>query len=771
MADVLLHDYVEQMRGHVRAGHFSDASALGKHILHYYPKHVETYVILAQASLENDDLGGAADLFRRVLSADPENVVALAGMALISEAQDKNDEALWYLERAHEIQPTNDELRTELMRIREIYYGTAPERLEMTPGALARIYARQGLYSAAINEFRRLLRTESQRYDARVALAETLYRAGRTDEAAQLAQNIMTDAPYALKPNLILGVLWTENAVAEGQQFLARAQALDPESRVARELVGPAWGHTQSPLLPSLEEQIKPSELDSLVIGTAFSKAPMVEQPAAASADWEELPGAEHEPATPAVVATAADISAFEQEPETQTAPALERETKLSPPVIALGAAALTGIVRAAETEPAPAADATLSEIAAAEQQVQAQAQVAKQETVEQAPTVQDSTGQAAPKIEPPIPVETAAPRARPKDGIPTDAIAAAAAALATSIAVDKLRQPAPARRTHPALPKVRPVIRGAAEKLPAWLYLSAPPAQAAALFDTAPQTEAERIEPMPAALADDRPTWLKDAQVASLATAAAAPIGDPDIPDWLRAAQDVDAAQETAQAAPQEKSKELPPAAVAAAAAAVTLPEWLREPETSTANKTESAAPAPTEQSSIAALPEWLQAEQSTTTTAEPTNAPTSEGWTNEPAEKTAPVYVAAIENEPVPVRAETSPTKAAMPKTETAAEKTEPISTAATGPLPEKPLDARALIENARQRRDNGDLKGALDLYERAMHRRPNHLDEIIVDLQDLEKNPNAPITLHRLLGEAFAMAGRYKESLEQYRLAMAK
>src|SRR5581483_9540504 len=182
MADVLLHDYVEQLRERVRSGRMSDALTLGQHILRYYPKHIETYVVLAQASLESDDLASATDLFRRVLSADPENVLALAGMALINEAQDKNDEALWYLKRAYEIQPTNDELRRELMRVRELYYGAASERLELTPGALARIYARQGQYASAINEFRRLLRTESKRFDARVALAEALYRAGRTDE-------------------------------------------------------------------------------------------------------------------------------------------------------------------------------------------------------------------------------------------------------------------------------------------------------------------------------------------------------------------------------------------------------------------------------------------------------------------------------------------------------------------------------------------------------------------------------------------------------------
>ncbi len=267
MADVLLREYVDQLRDTLRAGKYADAFALGQHILHYFPKHVETYTLLAQACLETDDLAGATDLFRRVLSADPENILALAGMALLSETQDKYDDALWYLERAYEVQPSHDDLRRELLRVREMFYGAAPARLELTSGALARVYARQGQYAHAINEFRRLLRTDSKRYDARVGLAETLYRAGRTDEAAQVAQSVMADAPFALKPNLILGTLWSENAVPEGQQFLKRAQQLDPEHRVARQLIGAHFADGQTPRLPQLGERAISSPLDDQEIG------------------------------------------------------------------------------------------------------------------------------------------------------------------------------------------------------------------------------------------------------------------------------------------------------------------------------------------------------------------------------------------------------------------------------------------------------------------------------------------------------------------------
>jgi hypothetical protein len=91
-------------------------------------------------------------------------------------------------------------------------------------------------------------------------------------------------------------------------------------------------------------------------------------------------------------------------------------------------------------------------------------------------------------------------------------------------ITLDVANQPAPTRRAHPAIPKVRPVIRGAAEKIPAWLALGTTAAGASASFETDSPTEVERIAPIATAssaaaraTADepphDRPEWLVEAE------------------------------------------------------------------------------------------------------------------------------------------------------------------------------------------------------------------------------------------------------------------
>lgn len=763
------------MRAHVQAGRLSDAFALGQHILRYYPKHIETYVVLAQASLEANDMAGATDLFRRVLSADPENVLALAGMALIHEMQDRSDEALWYLERAYEIQPGNDDLRRELVRLREMYYGAVTERLELTPGALARIYARQGQYAPAVNEFRRLLRHEGKRYDARVALAEALYRAGRADEAAQLAQNIMQDAPYSLKPNLILGVLWSENSVPEGKEYLARAQAMDPECRVARDLIGAGFADMPPPRLPSLDAKTAGAPQGDQPIGLAYA------EPAASSfaADADTF-ASEIEPFDAAQDIDELQVSAPESAHETGGPPLA---------AAAIGTIAAAEMLSARETaradaspvpgtaqvETAPTGESTVHDAGlAAAAPADATTWVAEASTMpDTIPAEIAAAQEQSASLPPPVRADASpAPRARSKsDSIPTDAIAAAAAALATSIAVDKSKQPAPARRTHPALPKVRPVIGGASDKLPGWLRLSATPSQASASFDAPAPTKAEHIAPIvtpetnPAQ--DNRPDWLVQAQASTSGQAADAP--DTELPAWLRSAAVLSQAQNLV-TSPSPETLSGVPAGDSIKAAESPLPDWLRD---SNQTKVQAAAvsTAATDEPK-SEIPAWLQ-----DAPVQASGAPTADSLSDtkgtadvmqEPVRAGEPGT--GVTNELPPPLTGTGSTQGIASPPPAVPEATESVSPEPAA-APEKPADARALIDTARVKRDNGDLKGALDSYERAMHRRPNHLEEIVGDLQELMKQPDTPATVHRLLGEAYAMTGRYKESLEQYRLAMGK
>ena len=67
--------------------------------------------------------------------------------------------------------------------------------------------------------------------------------------------------PYCLKANLILGEIWTSSGREEGQVYLRRAEALDPESRMASQLFGDA-----SPI-PARQVPIAPLAYRPVVAG------------------------------------------------------------------------------------------------------------------------------------------------------------------------------------------------------------------------------------------------------------------------------------------------------------------------------------------------------------------------------------------------------------------------------------------------------------------------------------------------------------------------
>ena len=235
---VTLTGYADQVRELIRNDRNNEAIALCKHILRYYPKYVGAYRQLGEALLEKGHLDDAKDLFRRVLSADPESVVAYAGLAVILEQEHLVAEAAWHMERAFELAPSNTELHKELHRLYHELDGRPRARLDLTPVALARQYVKEGLYAQAIQELNTVIAESGARFDARVALAETLWRAGQMRQAAEVAQALLEPLPYCLKANLILGAAWKETGLAESDQYLQRAQSIDPTNQTAQNLFG-----------------------------------------------------------------------------------------------------------------------------------------------------------------------------------------------------------------------------------------------------------------------------------------------------------------------------------------------------------------------------------------------------------------------------------------------------------------------------------------------------------------------------------------------------
>jgi tetratricopeptide (TPR) repeat protein len=248
MAQVTLSECCDQAARLVQAGQIDWAIRTVRHALLYYPRYIEGHQLLGQLLLEAGNHPEATVQFRRVLSADPEHVAAWVALSSIHQAAGDVDNALEHMRRACDLAPSDADLRRRLDSLAQTYLGDAAGQPEFTRPALGRIYARNGLYAKAIQEFRAVLVEEPARSDVQIALAETLWRDGRCVEAAELCHTILASLPHALKANLILAAIQLNNGQSEAaQSYLSSARALDPENSVAQAFFGEA-----SPLAPQV---------------------------------------------------------------------------------------------------------------------------------------------------------------------------------------------------------------------------------------------------------------------------------------------------------------------------------------------------------------------------------------------------------------------------------------------------------------------------------------------------------------------------------------
>jgi tetratricopeptide (TPR) repeat protein len=244
MAEISLREYYGQVEDMIDQGRYSQAVAHGKHVLEKYPKCVSGYRLLGRAMLEAHRDGEALDMFLRVLSADPEDMLSWVALSEIYDRRDELEASVWCLERAFELSVDNQLVGEELRQLYARRDGVEPERVELTRGALARLYLKGDLLSRSVSEFRALLDEQPDRVELGVAFAEALWRNEQRLESSEVCQRILDKLPYCLKANLLLGEIWVSSGREEGQMYLRRAEALDPQNVMAQALFG-----DMSPLL------------------------------------------------------------------------------------------------------------------------------------------------------------------------------------------------------------------------------------------------------------------------------------------------------------------------------------------------------------------------------------------------------------------------------------------------------------------------------------------------------------------------------------------
>ncbi len=229
MAIIPLRVYNHDIEGMIDNGQLDEAVAHCRHILATFPKHIATYRLLGKAHLEQQRISDATDIFQRILTSIPDDFIANVGMSIIREDENNLDSAIWHMERAYEAQPANLAIQDELRRLYGRRDGMQPPKVRLTRGALARMYAKGGLFDQAVGELRAAITEDPNRPDLQLLLAEMFYQAGQRVEAVETCANILRKLPFCLEANRILSICLPESEGSETvKNYRQTAISMDP---------------------------------------------------------------------------------------------------------------------------------------------------------------------------------------------------------------------------------------------------------------------------------------------------------------------------------------------------------------------------------------------------------------------------------------------------------------------------------------------------------------------------------------------------------------
>ncbi len=215
MAEVFLEDLSKHLHELLAVRRDREAGfALGRHILRYWPRHLDTYAQLGQAALSVGLYADAADLLRRALSADPEAGDLWAGLRQALAAQGQVEESDFVAVYEHDLLPD-------------------PVDPEQSPLAQATLAVKQDAWGEALAHYRQALAETPQDVVAALGLAGVLARLGRFAQCEQAARAVSAQLPYCLRAHLLLAECsrQTGRSGAAGHELAARD--LDPDGLYA----------------------------------------------------------------------------------------------------------------------------------------------------------------------------------------------------------------------------------------------------------------------------------------------------------------------------------------------------------------------------------------------------------------------------------------------------------------------------------------------------------------------------------------------------------
>ena len=111
-----------------KAGELDRALELCTAGLELHPDYVSAHIVFGRCLIDQKNDPGASDVFRKVLTLDPENVLALKILAEIAERGGRHDEAAEWLTRLLAADPMNGDAAEHLARAKSRAAQAAPKR-------------------------------------------------------------------------------------------------------------------------------------------------------------------------------------------------------------------------------------------------------------------------------------------------------------------------------------------------------------------------------------------------------------------------------------------------------------------------------------------------------------------------------------------------------------------------------------------------------------------------------------------------------------------
>jgi tetratricopeptide (TPR) repeat protein len=234
MAKIPLRVYNREIESMIDRGQVLETIAHCQHILKTFPKCVDTYRLLGKSFLEAQRYIEAGDVFQRLLLAVPDDFIANLGMSIVYDEQKNTDAAIWHMERAFEVQPSNNAVQGELKRLYGRRDGMEPPKIRLTRGALAQMYARGNQFAQAIVEIKSVLAEEPQRMDLQVLLARVYSKSGLKVDATDMCANLIKRYPYCLDANRVMVEVLNASSRADNAiTYRQRVNLLDPYAAFA----------------------------------------------------------------------------------------------------------------------------------------------------------------------------------------------------------------------------------------------------------------------------------------------------------------------------------------------------------------------------------------------------------------------------------------------------------------------------------------------------------------------------------------------------------